>query len=79
MDSRRARVVELRVFGGLSVAETAELLHISPQSVMRDWRHSVGLGLFIARAIVSGHFGHIEVRSSTNEGTTFTVALPKAF
>ena len=38
MDSRRARVVELRFFGGLSVDETAELLHISPQSVMRDWR-----------------------------------------
>ena len=38
MDARRARVVELRFFGGLSVEETAELLHISPQSVMRDWR-----------------------------------------
>ena len=38
MDARRARVVELRFFGGLSVDETAELLHISPQSVMRDWR-----------------------------------------
>ena len=38
LDPRRAHVVELRFFGGLSVEETAEVLGISPQSVMRDWR-----------------------------------------
>jgi RNA polymerase sigma factor (TIGR02999 family) len=38
LDPRRARVIELRVFGGLSHEETAEILGISPQSVMRDWR-----------------------------------------
>jgi RNA polymerase sigma factor (TIGR02999 family) len=38
MDPRRARVIELRFFGGLSVDETAEVLAISPQSVMRDWK-----------------------------------------
>ena len=38
MDSRKARVVELRFFGGLSVEETAEVLKISPQSVLRDWK-----------------------------------------
>lgn len=37
-DLRKSRVVELRFFGGLSVEETAEILKISPQSVMRDWR-----------------------------------------
>ena len=37
-DSRKARVIELRFFGGLSVEETAEALAISPQSVMRDWK-----------------------------------------
>ncbi len=37
-DPRKARVVELRFFGGLSVEETAEVLKISPQSVMRDWK-----------------------------------------
>jgi RNA polymerase sigma factor (TIGR02999 family) len=37
-DARKARVVELRFFGGLSVDETAEVLKISPDSVMRDWR-----------------------------------------
>ncbi|HLJ49319.1 MAG TPA: sigma-70 family RNA polymerase sigma factor [Bryobacteraceae bacterium] len=38
LDQRRARVIELRVFGGLSVDETAEVLSLSPQSVMRDWK-----------------------------------------
>jgi len=38
MDPRKARVVDLRFFGGLSVEETAEVLKISPQSVMRDWK-----------------------------------------
>ncbi len=39
---------------------------------------SIGLGLFIARAIVSAHGGDIQVRSSSDVGTTFTVKLPKA-
>jgi RNA polymerase sigma factor (TIGR02999 family) len=38
MDSRKSRVVEMRFFGGLSVEETAAVLKISPQSVMRDWK-----------------------------------------
>jgi RNA polymerase sigma-70 factor (ECF subfamily) len=38
MDARKAKVVELRFFGGLSVEETAEVLKISGQSVMRDWK-----------------------------------------
>jgi RNA polymerase sigma-70 factor (ECF subfamily) len=36
-DARKARVVELRFFGGLSVEETAEVLDISSITVMRDW------------------------------------------
>jgi RNA polymerase sigma factor (TIGR02999 family) len=35
---RKARVVELRFFGGLSVDETAEVLHVSPTTVMREWK-----------------------------------------
>ena len=38
IDPRRARVVELRYFGGLSVEETADVLRVSPKSVMRDWQ-----------------------------------------
>ena len=37
-EPRRAQVVELRFFGGLSVEETAEALQVSPQTVMRDWK-----------------------------------------
>jgi RNA polymerase sigma-70 factor (ECF subfamily) len=37
-DPRKAKVIELRFFGGMSVEETAEVLKISPQSVMRDWK-----------------------------------------
>ncbi len=36
-DPRKAQVVELRFFGGLSVEETAEVLNVSPITVMRDW------------------------------------------
>jgi RNA polymerase sigma factor (TIGR02999 family) len=38
VDERRARVVEMRYFGGLSVEETAAALHISAETVMRDWK-----------------------------------------
>lgn len=38
IDARRAKVIELRFFGGLSVDETADVLQVSPQTVMRDWR-----------------------------------------
>ena len=35
---RKSKVVELRFFGGLSVVETAEVLKVSPDTVLRDWR-----------------------------------------
>ena len=38
IDPRRAQVIELRFFGGLSVEETGRVLQVSPQTVMRDWR-----------------------------------------
>jgi RNA polymerase sigma factor (TIGR02999 family) len=37
-DPRKARVVELRFYGGLTAQETAEVLKVSPETVMRDWR-----------------------------------------
>lgn len=38
IDPRRAQVIEMRFFGGLSVNETAAALAVSPQTVMRDWK-----------------------------------------
>jgi RNA polymerase sigma factor (TIGR02999 family) len=36
-DPRKSRIVEMRFFGGLSVEETAEVLKVSPVTVMREW------------------------------------------
>ena len=38
MDPRKAMVVELRFFGGLDVAETAAVLKVSEQTILRDWK-----------------------------------------
>lgn len=38
LDPRKSQVVEMRFFGGLSVEETAEVLKVSPDTVLRDWR-----------------------------------------
>jgi len=37
-DVRKSQVIELRFFGGFSVEETAKVLQVSPQTVLRDWR-----------------------------------------
>ncbi len=38
MEPRKAKVIELRFFAGLTVEETAEVLRVSPDTVVRDWR-----------------------------------------
>jgi len=38
VDQRKSRVIELRFFGGLTIEETAESLHVSAETVMRDWK-----------------------------------------
>jgi RNA polymerase sigma-70 factor, ECF subfamily len=38
IDPRKAQVVEMRFFGGLSIKEAAEVLDVSPETVLRDWR-----------------------------------------
>ena len=38
VDERKVRVIEMRFFGGLSVEETATALHVSTDTVKRDWR-----------------------------------------
>jgi RNA polymerase sigma factor (TIGR02999 family) len=51
IDERKSRVVELRYFGGLSVEETAEVLKISPVTVLRDWNLAKA---WLAREITNG-------------------------
>ena len=38
VDVRKSEIIEFRYFGGLTVEETAEVLHVSPDTVKRDWR-----------------------------------------
>jgi len=40
IDERKSKVVELKFFGGLSIEETAEVLRVSQETVVRDWRLS---------------------------------------
>jgi RNA polymerase sigma-70 factor (ECF subfamily) len=51
-DQRKSRVVELRSFGGLSVEETAAVLHVSPDTVMRDWKLAKA---WLLRELGGGH------------------------
>jgi len=38
IDPRKGQVVELRYFGGLTVEECSDVLKVSPETVMRDWK-----------------------------------------
>ena len=51
-DARMSQVVELRFFGGLTVDETAEILNVSPETVMRDWKTAKA---WLLREIRRGH------------------------
>jgi RNA polymerase sigma factor (TIGR02999 family) len=51
VDPRKSKVVELRYFGGLSVEETAEVLQVTPRTVLYDWRLAK---LWLRREITRG-------------------------
>jgi RNA polymerase sigma factor (sigma-70 family) len=51
-DSRMSQVVELRFFGGLTVDETADVLNVSPETVMRDWKTAKA---WLLRELGRGH------------------------
>jgi RNA polymerase sigma factor (TIGR02999 family) len=59
VDSRKSQVVELRFFGGLSLEEIADVLHVSPETVKRDWR--------LARLWLSRHL-QADARQRPTEG-----------
>ena len=52
--------------------------HTTPESAARRVPGSIGLGLYIVREIVVAHGGTVEVASTAQEGTTFTVRLPRS-
>jgi DNA-directed RNA polymerase specialized sigma24 family protein len=51
IDPRKSKVVELRFFGGLSVEDTAHVLKVSPDTVMRDWKMAK---VWLLRELCSG-------------------------
>jgi RNA polymerase sigma factor (TIGR02999 family) len=51
-DARMSQIVELRFFGGLTVDETAQVLNVSPETVMRDWKTAKA---WLLREIRRGH------------------------
>jgi RNA polymerase sigma factor (TIGR02999 family) len=51
LDQRKGRIIELRFFGGLSIEETAEVLGVSPGTVMRDWTFAKA---WLQREIIKG-------------------------
>jgi RNA polymerase sigma factor (TIGR02999 family) len=55
LDPRKAQIVELRFFGGLSVEETAEVMEVSPRTVMREWN--------LARAWLYRELGQVPKKS----------------
>jgi RNA polymerase sigma factor (TIGR02999 family) len=59
VDGRKSQVVEMRFFGGLSVEETAEALHVSPETVMRDWK--------VAKAWLSRELAPGQVKNAGNK------------
>lgn len=63
IDPQQAHIVELRFFGGLTVEETAEALHISPRTVKRDWA--------VARAWLHGELCHDKALTRNQQNGKF--------
>ena len=79
---RETFIIEVRNFGAPIPPESLQvifnpLIQLSPQGATTRSSAGVGLGLYIAREIVEGHNGKIDVSSSEIEGTNFTVRLPQ--
>jgi RNA polymerase sigma factor (TIGR02999 family) len=61
---RKSQVVELRFFGGLTLEETAEVMHVSPDTVKRDWRFAK---LWLLREL-----GSVKTRLTAEKKTRLT-------
>lgn len=64
IDPRKSQIVEMRYFGGMTVEETAEVLGLSPVTVMRDWSTAKA---WLLRAITTGASAEKTLQSSDRE------------
>jgi signal transduction histidine kinase len=71
-------VVEIDVHNGGAPIATEAVARIFEPFRKSTGSRGLGLGLYIAREVARAHGGDIEVRSAPNEGTTFSVKLPRA-
>lgn len=62
---------------GISEKEQAQIFSRFYRSERVSKKEGVGIGLYLAREIISGEEGYLKVSSKENEGTTFSVFLPK--
>lgn len=70
-------VLEVRdTGGGIAAEELDGVFQLSHRGLTRRAREGMGLGLFVARALVTAHGGHVGLESTPGEGTTATVVLP---
>jgi signal transduction histidine kinase len=77
LDGADPRGVTLRVHDDGRIPEALLPNLFSPFRGVEERRGGLGLGLFIARAVVVSHGGTIDVTSSSAAGTTFTITLPR--
>lgn len=64
LDPRKSQIVEMRYFGGMTVEETAEVLGLSPVTVMRDWSTAKA---WLLRAIRTGESAEKNLQSRDRE------------
>ncbi|HEY7374909.1 MAG TPA: GAF domain-containing protein [Polyangia bacterium] len=80
LDGRRPDTVTLEVRNRGEIPEAMMDSLFDPlrsSAQRRDYARGLGLGLFIVKAMVEAHGGHVHAASSASDGTTFTVTLPR--
>lgn len=77
VDAARARIVITDRGIGIALTDQARIFERFERAVPERHFGGLGIGLWLAQKIAEAHGGHIKVRSSTGEGSRFTVELPR--
>ena len=76
IDPQQGRIVELRFFGGLTIEQTAEALHLSPATIKREWEDGQSLALSRIGQRVSAMTPEHWQRCLTNFSLSFSSSPP---